>query len=304
MGRFANQLFQYMFLQTYARQHDLEVQTPPWIGQELFGLNDPPIARQWPEFVELYDKDAQRMVVPRLALPLKNVDFAGYFQYPTRYYAPHRDFIRQLFVPVPAIKQPLDAATERLRQRGRTVVALHVRRGDYGYGCFYLTPLAWYLRWLEIMWPQWEAPVLFVATDEPDKVLPALAAYRPFTAHDLGAQLRAAPFYPDFYLLSQADVLAMPNSTFSFAAALLNLNLQAAYRSHLSDPLEDPPFHRLDPWDADVLQGDVRAEQFAHIPGLVKPPKRRFWRVERLLRGLLVRPWERIGSWRGAAAAK
>ncbi|HEX5104365.1 MAG TPA: alpha-1,2-fucosyltransferase [Pirellulaceae bacterium] len=286
LGRFANQLFQYMFLKTYALRHDLEVQTPPWIGQQLFGLADPPIAGPLPEFVELYDKDPQRMVVPRLTEPLRNVDFSGFFQYPTRYYAPQREYIRRLFTPVPEAKQPLDAAVTRLRERGRTLVALHIRRGDYGFRYFYVTPLAWYLGWLEQMWPTWESPLLIVATDEPAAVLPAFAAYRPVTAADLGLKLPIAPYFPDFYLLTQADVLAIPNSSFSFAAAMLNANLKAAWRSHLADPLGDPPFRTFDPWDADVLETGACAEDFPHISGITRPPKRKWWRVERALSGL------------------
>lgn len=304
MGRFANQLVQYMFLQTYGRRHDLEVQTPSWIGQELFGLQDPPITGPLPEFVEPYDKDESRMVIPRLAQPLEDVDVAGYFQYPTRYYAPDRPFIQQLFTPVPALQQVLDAAVARLRRQGRTVVALHVRRGDYGYSYFYRTPLEWYQHWLACMWPAWTEPVLFVATDEPREVLPAFQRYRPVTASDLGLKLPMAPYYPDFYLLSRADVLAIPNSTFSFVAALLNQNLQAAYRSHLSDPLEDPPFRSFDPWNAEFLERGATVEQYPHIPGIAKPPPPRWRRANEYLRGI-IRQWKRTLGLRsrGKAAA-
>jgi len=41
-GRFGNQIFEYMFLKTYAKKHGLEVQIPPWVGNYLFGTDDPP----------------------------------------------------------------------------------------------------------------------------------------------------------------------------------------------------------------------------------------------------------------------
>jgi hypothetical protein len=269
----------------------------------LFGLDDPPISRQWPEFVELYDKDPERMVVPRLCEPLRNVDFTGYFQYPTRYYAPQRDYIRQLFTPVPAVQRPLDSAVTDLRRQGRTLVALHIRRGDYGYRYYYLTPLAWYLRWLEVHWPRWDNPVLFVASDEPQRVLPALAAYCPVTTEDLGLRLDSAPYYADFYLLSRADVMVIPNSTFSFAAAMMNDNLRAAYRSHLSEPLDDPPFRSFDPWNANVLECGATVEQFAHVPGIARPAARqRFGKAGTLLRGLISR-WKAVRARRKEDAA-
>ncbi|MEH7178583.1 hypothetical protein [Neobacillus vireti] len=39
-GRFGNQLLQYGFLKIYAKVYNLEVLTPKWIGQYLFGQNE------------------------------------------------------------------------------------------------------------------------------------------------------------------------------------------------------------------------------------------------------------------------
>jgi len=85
VGRFANHVVQYMFLRTYARTHDLQAQTPRWIGNELFGCDDPPIERPLPLFEEMHDKDPGQMVIPRLAEPLRDVDVTGFFQYQSRY---------------------------------------------------------------------------------------------------------------------------------------------------------------------------------------------------------------------------
>ena len=82
MGRFGNQVFQYMFLKTYARRHGLKVQVPKWIGNDLFGTTDPVPTQQFPEFQELYDKYPERMVVPRLNAVLSDVDFNGFFPIP------------------------------------------------------------------------------------------------------------------------------------------------------------------------------------------------------------------------------
>lgn len=43
LGRFGNCLFSYAFARSYAERNNLELQTDPWIGQRVFGLNDPPI---------------------------------------------------------------------------------------------------------------------------------------------------------------------------------------------------------------------------------------------------------------------
>jgi len=88
-GRFANQVFQYAFLKIYAKQHNLEVRTPPWIGQGLFGHKDPPILRKLTLVKETTNELAEA-VVPNTKETFENVDFWGYFQYNTSYYAPAR----------------------------------------------------------------------------------------------------------------------------------------------------------------------------------------------------------------------
>lgn len=48
--------------------------------------------------------------------------------------------------------------------------------------------------------------------------------------NDLKISLPEAPDYPDFYILSQADILAISNSTYSAAAAMLNTNVTVFMR--------------------------------------------------------------------------
>ena len=204
----------------------------------------------------------------------------GFFQYPTEYYRPDRDFIRQLFTPVSEIKASLNPGLTQLRGMGETVIAFHIRRGDYGYRYFYLTPDAWYLNWLQAHWSTFEKPVLYIATDDPDRVLPSFSAYDPVIASDIhtsNAKLAFAPFYPDFYSLTQADVVVMPNSSFSFAAAMLNQNLQKAYRSHLSSPLGEVPFIEIDPWDSVALDVEAEVDQFPEIQGIRRLPNVSIW---------------------------
>jgi hypothetical protein len=272
MGRFANQLIQYAFLRAYCRRHSLTPQAPAWIGKTLFGAEATRVDRSLPKFHDPNDKDRERALVPSLGEPLRNVDLVSYCQYHTSFYAPDRDYIRSLFVPRPRFRQPLDRALTQLRKHGETLVALHVRRGDFGSSFFYITPTDWYREWLSAIWPTLARPVLFIATDAPDEVLPAFEDYRPFTAQRLGVRFpKRLAFYPDFYLLGAADVLAIPNSTFSFAAAMLNPGLRALYRSQLTQPLRSPPFVRIDPWNADMLDISADVADFAGIEGISRP---------------------------------
>ncbi|MCC5606699.1 FkbM family methyltransferase [Nostoc sp. CHAB 5834] len=256
-GRFANQIFQYAFLKIYAQEHNLRVEIPSWIGQTIFGHNDPPISQLLPVFPEITNniKDA---IIPNTAQVFKNVDFWGYFQYNARYYAPHKEYFRSLFEPVAEIKTKLEEAVKNLRNKGKTVIGIHLRRGDYGYQHFFIAPSQWYLEWLENIWPTLDEPVLFIASDEIGKVKQDFSQYNPVTTRDLNCELEQADFYPDFYLLSKCDILAISNSSFSFAAAILNEEGKLFMRPHL-------PSKKLitfDPWSAETVFLDAKIEHY------------------------------------------
>jgi FkbM family methyltransferase len=247
-GRFGNQVFEYAFVHVFAREHGLAAETAPWVGNQLFGADDPVPRRPFPQHLE----KTYSLADSRLARPDQrpaNLDVCGVFQYHTAFYAPHRAAIRALFRPVPALKELLDAGLGRVRARGRTVVALHLRRGDYGYGMFFVAPASWYLRWLEALWPTLDAPVLYIASDEPEAVAGEFAHYAPMTAKDLHIPSFGADFYPDFYLLSQADAVAISNSSFSFAACMLNERAGTFTRPDLFARRLVP----FDPWNAEPL---------------------------------------------------
>lgn len=268
-GRWGNQVFGYMFGRTYARRHGLTLHAGPWAGNDLIGASDPPIAAKLPDVLERPEHRARGAVIPHARTPIGGVNFVGYFQYHTSFYAPDRDYIRALFRPRPEVEARIAPGVERLREGGRTLVAIHVRRGDYGMCFFYRTPVQWYLDQLERIWPTLERPRLYVASDDLPGVLDRFARYEPATASDLGAPLPSSDFYRDFYVLQRCDVALIPNSTFSFSACMLNPRLRASYRSVI--PARG--FVPFDPWDDEPLQQgrDAHVERYPHIPELWKP---------------------------------
>jgi FkbM family methyltransferase len=261
-GRFANQVFQYAFLKIYAKEHNLRVETPAWIGQYLFGHSDSPILQQLPVVIEK-SNELSDALIPNTKELFKNVDFWGYFQYNAKYYAQHKEFFRSLFKPVQTVAIKMQTALERLRTMGKTVVGLHLRRGDYGYGEFFIAPSEWYKKWLRDLWQTLDEPVLFIASDELNKVIDEFAEYNPVTARDLGVDLPQAEFYPDFYLLSQCNVVAISNSSFSFAACLLNEQGKFFFRPHR----QTKKLIAFDPWDSEVIFRDIEL----HEPTPVSP---------------------------------
>jgi hypothetical protein len=248
-GRFGNQVLQYAFLRIYAHRYGLTVQTPPWIGQQLFGFDDPPITKSLPLFVDEVDGTT---VLDKLPTPVRNVDLYAYCQYPTRYLVRDRPMFRSLFVPVKEIGEPIDAAIQEMRQ-GRTLIAIHLRRGDFGHGRYFVAPGAWYQKWLRENWDRWDKPLLYIASDEIDQVLPDFTEFSPICACDLRLPTPIEfGFYPDFRVLSLADAMAISNSSFSFAASMLNDRSGTFVRPVLQQQGLVP----FDPWDSiPVLDG-------------------------------------------------
>jgi hypothetical protein len=249
-GRFGNQLFQYFFLDLIARRTGGVVETPPWIGEELFSLPSRRPTAGAPRRIRQDPDDPDPEAVFSQIDGCDDIDLWGYFQFHTRHLAPHRDRFRALFSPRPALARALDRGLARLAQRGRTLVALHLRRGDYvGGPLFYPAPSAWYLDALADLWPLLDAPYLYVASDELGRVLRDFAAYAPATAADLALGPDVPDVVRDFFVMTRADVLAISNSSYSFAASMLSERAGIYLRP-------DPDLGRLVPylpWQSAVL---------------------------------------------------
>ncbi|KHK01308.1 hypothetical protein NY78_3290 [Desulfovibrio sp. TomC] len=260
-GRFANQLFQYAFVKLQAARHGLTAFLPAWVGNVLFAASDPLPRRALPLLRQTSPVAAEDAVAGS-GKPLQNVDLWGYFQYHSSFYAPDRDAFRALLAPVAAVAAPLDAALARIMAGKKTLVALHLRRGDYGCGHFFVAPGRWYRDWLATIWDTLAAPLLYIASDDPEAVLPEFADYAPASRADLGDLPGLPPSadeaYPDFYVLTKAQALAISNSSFSFAAAMLNTVATVFVRPRLSQKKLIP----FAPFDAPVIFRDETAEAF------------------------------------------
>src|SRR6185503_15984935 len=66
---------------------------------------------------------------------------------------------RALFAPGAKIRPLLERAWHAIEHAGKTVVGIHVRHGDFGYGQHWISPVEWYLPWLRAIWPELDKPV-------------------------------------------------------------------------------------------------------------------------------------------------
>ena len=281
MGRFGNQVFQYAFLRLAANVAALQYQCPEWAGHHLFGLDDPPVSQSLPPAIEisangesvfdvfpdfipyvekLFGKRASRIGPDALRKPAEPADLLGFFQFHTRHYLPHRDLFRSLFVPRDDMREWLREPIDLLRTKGRTIVAIHMRAGDYRWlpqlGFTMSTPPSRWIEWLDENWGRLDNPVLFICSDTVSRYKDAFRKYNPVTADDLHIHApqrlrgKGLGYYRDYYVLTQADVVGVSNSSFSFSAAMLNERARTFIRPSWNNGVELIPF---DPWDSDPL---------------------------------------------------
>lgn len=256
-GRFANQLFQYMFLKLVARKQDAIVQTGPWQGQELFGLEDPEPMMKFREWREPVDELSETGDFKSCEWTrhfserddnFDSRDYWGYFQGHTVDLVPYRDFIRGTFRFTPKIAAELECRLGQLRGRRPRILAVHLRRGDYGYGHFFRAPCSWYERWLQESALDPAEWLVYICSEQPEDYRDRFAGFQTADASALGVGADVALF-ADFYVLTQADRVLISNSSFSFAASMLNERALGFERPcSRAERLQS-----FDPWDAPVL---------------------------------------------------
>ncbi|HUK59115.1 MAG TPA: alpha-1,2-fucosyltransferase [Stellaceae bacterium] len=248
---FANQLFQYAFLKLYGLRHNAAVETPEWAGEKIYGIPHRGLGaplRMW----KGDEWSVRDLALWDMARPPLDVDFWGYYQNVPACWAPHREFVRRLYRPRDPWRAPVERWLARHRPPGATLVALHLRRGDYrtlGAEKPWFRPLPeeFYRRWLKQIWPTLANPVLFIASDDRDAVLPAFAEFAPITAAEGEAEMPEPRFLADFAILAAADVLALCNSSFSRMAAILAADTQRAFIPELASGTFEP----YEPWATD-----------------------------------------------------
>jgi glycosyltransferase involved in cell wall biosynthesis len=233
---FANQLFRYAYVKLYALRHGVIPAFPAWDGDQLFGLEDESCAHLKFRRLTFNGFTDHHLLLWAEDHPPIDIDLNGYFQELPRCWQRHRPLLRHLFELAPEQRNAIDAWRHEVTAGGeRTLVAIHVRRGDYRQlqlpdaPWFRLVPERWYLDWLRRIWPTLRDPLLFVATDEPDALLPEFAEFDPISASFDPLAQRLPPHVRDFEALRRADYLAICNSSFSRMAAILASSAQKCF---------------------------------------------------------------------------
>ncbi len=221
-GRLAHTVYDYITVRLYAEKHGLELETPTWAGGMFFDLDDPlmgaprrNILRHHAGFRERFRKG----LLGEEAEPVQDVDvFLGWTLVELPEIAAHRQTVQRWMQPRSLWMPRLRPALDRLEAAGETIVAVHIRRTDRS--CEGALNFDAYRAWLGRMWDSLPRPVLLVATDDPS-VLPEFAPFAPHTLHSLVEPWHRLEHLQDFYLLMNADVVALSVGGFARVAAAL-----------------------------------------------------------------------------------
>ena len=221
-GRFAHTVLEYVLVRLYAETYGYVLETPDWVGGTFFELDDPPQSGPLPPL--LFPRRTINELVSGTSAraPIADRDILSplfLFEHKQAY----RERVQSWLRPRQVWAPHLDPAVERLRAAGATVVAIHIRRGDFVTCNYPITETAWYVDWLRELWPQLDRPVLYLASDDLPAVRHAFADFRPLTRADVVEEWAGLDFLQDFHVLMNADVVGISAASgFSLLAARLN----------------------------------------------------------------------------------
>ncbi|CAO3377405.1 tetratricopeptide repeat protein [Azospirillum argentinense] len=243
-GRFAHTVLEYILVRLYAETHGFVLETPDWVGGAFFALNDPPQSGPLPPllFSRRFLNDSVTGATERA--PIADRDILSplfLFEHKREY----RQRVQSWLRPRRVWDPHLAPAMERLRAAGNTVVALHIRRGDFVTYNYPITETAWYVDWLREWWPRLDRPVLYLASDDVAAVRQAFAEFHPLTRADVVEEWAGLDFLQDFHVLMNADVVGISAAS-GFSALAARLNTRA--RLFVEPDVDARRIRPFEPW--------------------------------------------------------
>ncbi|MHA7898249.1 MAG: FkbM family methyltransferase [Henriciella sp.] len=267
LGRFGNHFFQYLFLKHHALDLGYDYYHSPWIGDKIFNTSPAKtISDRTLREVQQTLYSTQTCTILNSADRLANSEITGFFQYNTTLFKRHRERIQSTFSFKGKFGERAAYIRDVFKEREGPVIGIHLRRGDYGNRWFFIAPTKWYADWIRRLQAEHPKLTVFIASDEPERVVSDFAEFDLLTSRDFKqSDIDDPQFFDDFAALTLCDRLAISNSSFSFAASMLNQFATQFVRPDLAARgLID-----YDPWRSEPLLRDELAED--HGSEFVKP---------------------------------
>jgi hypothetical protein len=203
MEGFCNRMSQYCMARGYAESHGCQLQTPFWMGQKVFELDDPPIEKELPVRQET-DIDRWRGEV--------DIRIEGWGQH-KKSLTYTREQARRWFKFRPEIAELLKAVPH-------FEVAAHLRWGDYvGLDNFVAISKEAYFDACDKFGIN-RTKIRFITEEQPI-IVPGLPRTMDEHTRQMRSNVTGLGFLADFYALMQADILFRSNSTFGLWAGWL-----------------------------------------------------------------------------------
>ncbi|SMH41211.1 tetratricopeptide repeat protein [Azospirillum agricola] len=222
LGRFAHNALEYVLVRLYAEKHGFALETPEWVGGYYFEIDDPLPSRPYRPLYYPRRPLNRHLSGAATEPPPAGVDFRSPL-FLLEHKAEYRERVRSWLRPRAVWSPFLDPALDRLRAMGDTVVAIHIRRGDFVQFNYPITETAWYADWLRALWPTLKRPVLYIASDDIDGVRRDFAEFAPVVRADVAPDWPNLEFLQDFHVLMHADMVGVSTASgFSLLAAQLN----------------------------------------------------------------------------------
>ncbi len=243
-GRFAHNALEYVLVRLYAEKYGYVLETPDWVGGYYFDIDDPLLSAP---LSPLY---FPRRIINGLVTgqsarpPIPNCDILSpLFLFDHR--EEHRERVQAWLKPRALWTPFIQPAVDALRVLGDTVVAIHIRRGDFVTFKYPITETAWYVSWLRSIWGDLKRPVLYLASDDLDGVRADFAEFNPVTRSNLTAPWPGLEYLQDFHVLSNADIVGVSAASgYSLLAARLNANARLCVEPDMAGRRVRP----FDPW--------------------------------------------------------
>lgn len=221
-GRFAHNVLEYVLIRLYAEKYGYVLETPEWVGGYYFNINHPLSSRPLsPLYFPRHIINGLVAGSSTLA-PIPDCDILSPL-FLLEHREEYRERVQSWLQPRPVWTPFIAPGLERLRSLGDTVVAIHIRRGDFVSCQYPLTETAWYAAWLRSIWGGLKNPVLYLASDDIDGVRADFAEFRPVVRADVTDRWPGLEYLQDFHILCNADIVGVSAASgFSLLAARLN----------------------------------------------------------------------------------
>ena len=232
-GRLGHQFQHYLGLKIYAQNNNYQVETPDWIGRYLFeGCYHDPYILGYYETIEANDPVFLASLQNKERPPAKAFNLKGGCFNPSTITQDEKKYIQKILRPLPYWREQINTFINILKQNdsnNRTIVALHIRRGDFIKDGRYVPSSKVYLDWLENFWNTFENPILYIASDDINNVIKDFTSYNPYSYKNFNLINNNLAFLIDFFILAQSNIMVKAGSSFSALAALCNEKCSCFY---------------------------------------------------------------------------